>query len=122
MNMNPEQIERFKSLLTLTMRRGCEIQIPSHGFGGKIISIGFKPFWTHPMDTKISGLNLDCLDKRGAIKTYVLHDIVGYEIVSHDGADIMSSKTFSMDVYVFVASKAYSQDPYDKIRMDFYLN
>jgi len=42
----------IKAVLTKMMKKGCMLMIPAYGAEGRIVSIGFRPYWTNPGDSK----------------------------------------------------------------------
>jgi len=50
--MNYQEIEKLKAVLTKMMKKGCMLMIPAYGAEGRIVSIGFRPYWTNPVTQK----------------------------------------------------------------------
>ncbi|MCX7923485.1 MAG: hypothetical protein N3B21_15970 [Clostridia bacterium] len=116
--MNRKQIETLKSTLSRLAMQGCKIQSSTYGIAGRLVGIGFKPYWTNPADSKIEKLELNFIDEHGRIRPFYLYNIVGYDIVSYDGRDILNSKNISLDIRVFSPNKSIDKEPYDKISLE----
>ncbi|MGI6705016.1 MAG: hypothetical protein ACOX6S_01720 [Clostridia bacterium] len=112
------KIEAFKFTLAEMVRQGCRIRIADQNITGRIVGIGFKPFWTGPADSKIARLDFNYLDDRGRLHTYRFHDIIGYDVISNEDTNKKDSETTLFDLYVFSPSKANTAEPYDKIRLE----
>jgi len=117
--MTPSRkIEAFKFTLTDMARQGCRILIADQNISGRIVGIGFKPFWTGSADSKIERLDFNYVDDRGQLHAYRFHDIIGYEIISNEDTRKTDSETICLDLYVFSPSKANTDEPYDKMRIE----
>jgi len=69
--MNYQEIEKLKAVLTKMMKKGCMLMIPAYGAEGRIVSIGFRPYWTNPGDSKIEKLEINFVDNRGRVVPFV---------------------------------------------------
>lgn len=116
--MNYSDIERLKHILTNLVRQGCEINIPAYGIKGKIISVGFNPYWTNPADSKINKLEFNIIDKYGRIVPVKFNFIIGYDILHHDAERFEDSKSVSMDIIVY-SPETRGSGSGRKIRLEF---
>jgi len=90
--MNYQEIEKLKAVLTKMMKKGCMLMIPAYGAEGRIVSIGFRPYWTNPGDSKIEKLEINFVDNRGRVVPLCIYSIIGYEIVSFEGRSLEDAK------------------------------
>ena len=120
--MNYKEIESLKLALLSLSRKGCSIKIPSAGLNGKIIGVGFKPYWTGPMDSIIEKLEINYIDENGRVKTYHMNAITGYEVLSNDGRGYDSMKRASIDFRVYSADKGSERSKDETIKVDLYID
>lgn len=117
--MEPKEIEKLKSKLMQLTKSGCKIKNDTYGIDGRIIGIGFKPLWANASDSKIDKVEFEFVDSAGRIRPFFLYNIVGFEVVSSDGERDEDSKNVNFDIHIFSPSKARTEEPYDKIRIEF---
>ncbi len=115
---NRNEIGNLKSAITNLAMGGCKLRIDSMGLEGKILGVGFKPFWTNPLDSKIEKIEFNFMDNRGKVVPFYLYNIVGYDVVSFDGQRLDNSKNVALDIHVFSAAKSGGEEPYDKVRLE----
>lgn len=116
--MNYKEIESFKYSLLNLVRKGCQVHIPEYGVRGRIIGVGFKPYWTNPVDSKIEKLEFNILDNHGRLIPFNFFNVIGYNIVSYDGRGIDEADNLSIDIHVYSPNKANEKEPGDKVRVD----
>lgn len=121
--MKLQEIEKFKSILTQFVMKGCHMQCfssqnPSLKVAGRVVGVGFKPLWSSPIDSKIEKVEFNYIDQRGLLQPYSLYNVIGYEIVSFDGDGVEDSNNISFDMHIYSPIKAASKEPFDKIRID----
>jgi hypothetical protein len=111
-------IENLKQALSNLARQGCRLRIPSHGIDGKVIGVGFKPFWTGSVDTKIEKLEFDYIDSTRRAVTFSLYNITDYSVISHDGKGYDSLKNAGIDFKTFSPGKNRGEESYEKVHID----
>lgn len=116
--MNYKQIENLKLALLSLARQGCRLDIPSHGINGRIIGVGFKPYWTSPVDSKIEKLEINYIDGSDRIVPFSFHNIIGYDVISNDGTGYESMENACMDIHVFSQSKSRDEESIEKVRIE----
>lgn len=121
--MNLQEIEKFKSILTQFIMKGCHMQCfssdnTSSKISGRVVGVGFKPLWSSPIDSKIDKIELNYIDQRGYVQPYSLYNVIGYEIVSYDGDGLEDSNNITFNMHVYSPTKSASKEPFDKIRID----
>lgn len=116
--MNYKQIENLKFALLNLARQGCRLNIPSHGVSGRIIGVGFKPYWTSPLDSKIEKMEINYVDDTGNVIPFNLHNITKYDVISNDGTGYESMQNACMDIHVFSQSNGRDEEPYEKVRVE----
>jgi len=116
--MNYAEIESLKLALTNLTRYGCRINLPAYGIEGRIIGVGFKPYWTNPVDSKIDRLEFNILDSHGRVIPFNFNYITGYDVLSQDGRRFEDSKSVSMDILVYSPDKAREENFSQKVRLD----
>jgi hypothetical protein len=118
--MNYKQIENLKLALLNLARQGCGLKIPSYGINGRIISVGFKPYWTSPVDSKIEKLELSYIDDSGRAVPFTFHNVVNYDVISNDGTGYHSMTNACIDIHVFSQPGSRDKEPIEKIRVEIY--
>ena len=113
--MNYREIESLKRTLLNLVRQGCRLRIPAHGITGKIVGIGFNPYWTSPLDSKIEKLELNFTDDGGRVRPFTFYNVIGYDFISGD-----SRENACLDIHVYSANKGRDEEPSEKIRMDIF--
>jgi hypothetical protein len=108
--MNYIDIERLKYALANLVRQGCRIKIPNYGIDGKVVGVGFKPYWTNPYDSKIDKLEFNILDNYGQIFPFYFNYITGYDVLSHDGREFEDSKNINIDIFMYSPNKARARN------------
>ena len=116
--MNYAEIERLKLTLTNFTRRGCGIRLPAYGVEGRVVGIGFKPYWTNPVDSKIDKLELNIMDNYGRVVPFNFNYVTGYDVLSQDGRQFEDSKSVSLDILVYSPDKARQEDSSQKVRLE----
>ncbi|HHV30001.1 hypothetical protein [Acetivibrio mesophilus] len=116
--MNYKEIEELKSTLTNMMKKGCTLMVPAYRATGKIVGIGFKPYWTNPADSKIEKLEINFMDSIGRVIPFDIYNIIGYEIVSLDGKRIEDAKNICLDIHLYTNVKRRSTEKGDTLRIE----
>lgn len=116
--MNHKDIESLKFTLTNLVRQGCKLTCEAYGVDGRVVGVGFRPFWTNPVDSKIEKLEFNFIDNYGRIMPFYLYNVIGYDVVSRDGPRLDNPKNISLDMHVFSPNKQRDANPHDKIRIN----
>ncbi|HHV98361.1 MAG TPA: hypothetical protein GXX36_02105 [Clostridiaceae bacterium] len=116
--MNYNEIERLKYTLINLARQGCELKIPAYGIKGRILGVGFNPYWTNPGDSKINKLEFSIIDKNGMIFPVKFNNIMEYKILKNDAERSEDSKNISMDIALYTPG-ARDKESSKKIRLEF---
>jgi hypothetical protein len=118
--MQYSKIESLKLTLTNLARQGSKIRIPSFDVSGKIVGIGFKPYWTSPLDSKIETLEIQFTDDYGRLIPFNFYNITNYDIIENDRAQKDDSINTTLDIHIFSPNKNRDEDPYEKIRVEIF--
>ncbi|MFZ5989518.1 MAG: hypothetical protein ACOYWZ_20670 [Bacillota bacterium] len=116
--MNSRDIEKLKETLTNMMKNGCKLHVPAYGASGRVVGIGFKPYWTNPIDSKIEKLEINFMDNNGRIIPFNFYNVIGYDIVSHEGQRLDNANSISLDIHVYSPVKSRDEESYDKVRVE----
>lgn len=116
--MNYAEIERFKFTLTNLIRQGCRISLPAYEVDGRLISVGFKPYWTNTSDWKIDRLEFNIMDSNRRVIPFNFNYVTGYDVLSQDGRRFEDSKSISMDIHVYTPDKTREENSGEKVRLD----
>lgn len=116
--MNYREIERLKYTLTNLARQGCELRIPAYGIKGRVLGVGFNPYWTNPSDSIINKLEFNIIDKSGQIIPVRFNYVIGYNVLHHDAKRFEDSKNISMDIVMY-SREARDKDSGSKVRIEF---
>ncbi|HOM03204.1 MAG TPA: hypothetical protein PLH43_10295 [Acetivibrio sp.] len=116
--MNYREIEELKSALTNMMKKGCVLMIPAYRAEGRIVSIGFKPYWTNPGDSKIEKIEIDFIDRKGRVIPFNIYNIIGYKIASLDGRSMEDAKSVSLEIHLYPNARSRNPEEYDTLHLE----
>jgi hypothetical protein len=119
--MDYKQIESLKMALINLAKQGSSLKIPLYNIDGRIVGVGFKPYWTSPLDSKIDKLEINYVDRLGRVIPFRFYNIIGYDVISNDGRDYDSMKNVSLDIHVYSPDKSRDEEPYEKVRIDIFV-
>ncbi|MDF2986351.1 MAG: hypothetical protein K0R50_1861 [Eubacterium sp.] len=90
------------------------------GIDGKLIAIGYKPYWTNRQDSKIETLELNFLSNKGIMVPIILRNVVNYELYPKEGR---RNKKYRVNTIELMMLSPYmlsrnSKDVYDKIKLE----
>ncbi len=120
--MNHKEIQNLKSILSGLVKHNCNLHCPDFEITGKIVGVGFKPYGTNPMDSKIEKLEFNFIDAHGRIIPFYLYNVIGYDILSRDGNNYENTKNLSLEIHLFAPDKVLDAKPYNKVRLDIISN
>ncbi len=118
--MDYMDIDRLKNLFSDMLRNQWTLRSMDLGIEGKLIAIGYKPYWTNRQDSKIETLELNFLGSRGVMVPIILKNVVDYELYPKEGK---KSKKYRANMIEFILLSPYmlsrnSKDVYDKIKLE----
>ncbi|OPX43183.1 hypothetical protein CLHUN_29330 [Ruminiclostridium hungatei] len=118
--MDYMDIDRLKNLFSDMLRNQSTLRSMDLGIEGKLIAIGYKPYWTNRQDSKIETLELNFIDKRGVMVPIILKNVVDYELYPKEGK---KSKKYRANMIEIILLSPYmlsrnSKDVYDKIKLE----
>jgi len=116
--MNYRLIEELKAFFTKAAQKGCIVRIPSHNVKGRIVGVGFKPYWTSPADSKLEKLELNIADPAGRIIPFNFWNVIGYSFVSNDCKSISDSGRTGINIHVYNPFAKKDSEPYDKVLVE----
>lgn len=119
--MNYKEIESFKSSLLQMVKQGCRIKNDVFNVDGRIVAVGFKPYWTNPEDSKIDKVEFNILDDYGRVFPFYLYHVVGWDIAPRDDTTLDKSKNLDLNIHVFSPKKVRDSEPFDKISIQLYM-
>jgi len=90
------------------------------GIDGKLIDIGYRPFWTSQHDSKIEKLELNFLSDKGILVPLVLNNIVDYELYPNEGK---RNKKYRINTIELMTLSPYlnprnAKNIYDKVNLE----
>jgi len=118
--MDFREIENLKTFLMERLREGYRMSIDSLGVDGRIISIGFRPYWTNPGDSKIDKLEFNILKENGKIIPVSLNHLIGYKAAAHGGTSPADSKELNLQLMLYSPNRLDDRHPYDTINLRLY--
>lgn len=116
--MNYTEIERLKLTLTSLVRQGCRVKVPAYGVEGRVIGVGFKPYWTNNIDSKIDKLEFNIMDNYGRVFPFNFNYVTGYDVITKDANRFEDSKNVSMDIVVYSPNKSRDENFSEKVRLE----
>jgi hypothetical protein len=120
--MNYNEIEALKNILANLSRKGCRLRIPSYGIDGRLVGIGFKPYWTTPTDTKIEKIEFNVIDSFGRTAPFILSYITGYDVISGNDSEPDGPKVMDFDFHVYSPGNSRFKQPNEKVRVEMEYN
>lgn len=118
--MNNMDIDRLKNLFSDMLRNQNTLRSMDLGVDGKLIGIGYKPFWTSRQDSKIETLEFNFLSSNGVMVPIILKNVVDYELYPKEGK---RNKKYRVNMIELMLLSPYmlarnSKDVYDKIKLE----
>lgn len=118
--MNYNQIEKLKSTMINISKNGSRLRIPSCGISGRIVGVGFKPFWTSPADSKIEKLEINFVDDFGNLVPFRFFNIVDYDVVDREDRGKDKIKSISLDIHVCSFNQTINRETVEKVRLELF--
>jgi hypothetical protein len=118
--LNYIEIDRLKGIFSNMLKDQDNLRSIDLGIDGKLIAIGYKPYWTSRNDSKIEKLELNFLSNRGIMVPLILNNIVDYELYPKEGR---RNKKYRINTIELMMLAPYirpqnSKDMYDKIKFE----
>ncbi len=90
------------------------------GIDGKLIAIGYNPYWTSQYDSKIEKLELNFLSSRGIMVPLILRNIVDFELYPKEGR---RNKKYRINTIELMILSPYMnpknvKDIYDRVKFE----
>lgn len=90
------------------------------GINGKLIAVGYNPYWTSRLDSKIEKIELSFLNSRGIMVPLVLKNVVDFEIYPKEGR---RSKKYRINSIELMTLSPYvnpknQKDIYDRVKFE----
>ncbi len=118
--MDYMEIDKLKSLFSDMLRNQNIIRSMDLGIEGRLIAIGYKPYWTSRQDSKIETLELNFQNSNGVMIPIILRNVVNYELHPKEGKRNKKYRVSMIDIMLlspYMLSKN-SKDVYNKIRLE----
>ncbi|MHB8065542.1 MAG: hypothetical protein ACYDG2_23490 [Ruminiclostridium sp.] len=118
--MNYKEIDILKSIFSNMLKNQNTLRSIDFGIDGKLIAIGYNPYWTSRYDSKIEKLELNFLSSRGVMVPLVLKNIVDFEIYPKEGR---RNKKYRINNIELIILSPYMnprnlKDIYDKVKIE----
>jgi len=117
--MDYKDIEKFKSVMMHLVSKGCNVSIPEYGVYGRLVGVGYKPYWTSPGDNIIKKLELNIANACGQIIQFKLDNVIGYKVVSYDANRPGNPDNLNLEIHFFSPAKTRGTESIDKISINF---
>ncbi len=118
--MDYMDIDRLKNLFSDMLRNQYTLRSMDLGIDGKLIAVGYKPYWTNRQDSKIEALELNFYNNQGIMVPIILRNVVNYELYPKEGK---RNKKYRVNMVELMMLSPYmlarnSKDVYDKIKLE----
>jgi hypothetical protein len=90
------------------------------GIEGKLIAIGYNPFWTSRKDTKIDKLELSFLGNNGRMVPLVLNNVVNFELYPKEGRRNKKYRINYIELFTLIppAYNSTQKDLYERVKLE----
>ncbi len=118
--MDYMDIDRLKNIFSDMLRNQYTLRSMELGIDGKLMAVGYKPYWTSRQDSKIETLELNFLSSKGVMVPIILRNVVNYELYPKEGR---KNKKYRVNMIELLILSPYmlarnSKDVYDKIKLE----
>lgn len=118
--MNYVQIDRLKGIFSNLLQNQYTLRSIDLGIDGKLIAVGYKPYWTARNDSKIEKLEMNFLSSRGIMVPLILNNIVDYELYPKDGK---RNKKYRINLIELMILSPFTnprnlKDIYDRVKIE----
>jgi hypothetical protein len=113
-------IDRLKNLFSDMLRNQLTLRSMDLGIDGKLIAVGYKPYWTSRQDSKIETLELNFLNNKGIMVPIILRNVVNYEFYPKEGRKGKNYRVNMIELMLLspIMLARNSRDVYDKIKLE----
>lgn len=122
--MNYNEINRLKNVFShLSMGQNI-VRNLDYGIDGRIVAIGYHPYWTGQNDTKIEKLELSFLSDSGVLVPLLLKNIVDFNILPKENRRSRKYRMTAIELTIFnedmrqLINTKNEKDIYEKIKLD----
>jgi len=110
----------LKNIFSDMLRNQYTLRSMELGIDGKLMAVGYKPYWTSRQDSKIETLELNFLSSKGVMVPIILRNVVSYELYPKEGR---KNKKYRVNMIELLILSPYmlarnSKDVYDKIKLE----
>lgn len=90
------------------------------GIDGKLIAIGYNPYWTGQLDSKIEKIELSFFSTRGIMVPIVLKNIVDFEIYPKEGRKNKKYRINNIELLLLspYVNPKNQKDIYDRVNFE----
>lgn len=114
--MDYMDINRLKNLFSDMLKNQHTLKSMELGIEGKLIAVGYKPYWTNRQDSKIETLELNFLSG-GIMVPIVLRNVVNYELYPKKNKKNRVNAIELILLSPFLLSRN-AREVYDKIKIE----
>ncbi len=116
--MNYIEIDKLKSIFSNLQKDQNTIRSIDYGIDGKILAIGYNPYWTTRYDSKIVKLELNFLNKNGAMVPLVFQNIVDYKIYPKEVKKNRKNSKINEIELILLSLERNKKEEYNKVRLE----
>jgi hypothetical protein len=118
--LNYKEIDILKGVFSNMLKNQYTLRSIELGINGKLIAIGYNPYWTSRLDSKIEKIELSFLNSRGIMVPLVLNNVVDFEIYPKEGR---RSKKYRINTIELMTLSPYvnpknQKDIYDRVKFE----
>lgn len=88
------------------------------GIDGKLIAIGYNPYWTSQYDSKIEKLELNFLSNIGIMVPLILKNIVDFELYPKEGRRNRKYRINTIELILLSPYIKNKKDFYDRVKFE----
>jgi hypothetical protein len=110
----------LKSIFSNMLKNQNTLRSIDLGIDGKLIAIGYKPYWTSQHDSKIEKLELNFLSSRGIMVPLILKNIVDFELYPKDGRRNKKYRVNTIELMILspYMNPRNAKEIYDKVKFE----
>jgi hypothetical protein len=120
--LNYIEIDKLKNIFSNIQKDQNTIRCVEYGIDGKLLAIGYNPYWTTRYDSKIVKLELNFLSNNGKMVPLILQNIVDYNIVYLKDVkkDVKKSKNNKINEIelILLSVERNEKEEYKKVRFE----
>jgi len=118
--LNYTEIDKLKSIFSNMLKNQNTLRSIDLGIDGKLIAIGYNPYWTSKFDSKIEKLELNFLSNNGIMVPLILSNIVDYELYPKESKRNKNYRINTIDLMILspYLNPKNAKDIYDKVKIE----